>query len=476
MDILDRILEGREKRSKLREFYSAKGYPSLSLTLNIPGYPKSDKCINYLFNIILKDLIRYLQANRVFLDIKNSSLNIDEAGDFFIASIISINQKIEKIKDLCESFEKDFYISRIVDIDITDERFNNISSNKLKTCYICKDLPAVQCMKENRHTKTQLRDYLFEKVDSYLEKIKENNISTKLTQFSLKAILYEVSLSPKPGSVDRFDSGIHKDMDFFTYINSSAAISLYFIDLIRAGYSFNRDMNDALPIIRNIGLKMEEEMFIETGGVNTQKGIIFLFGISLFSIAYILRKKNVFDRELFVKTVKCIAAGISDNELVKDNQKNSHGEKCFKKYGLKIGGGIRNEVENGLPTVIKFGLPVLRSELKTIKNGIYTNADIKNPLISTLMSIMANNNDTNILYRGGEEKLKGVKDLSSAFLNLVNKDEKMAQYDLLMKYCEKEKISPGGSADLLALTILLYFVEQEFITKIDLIEKGVGVS
>ena len=43
----------------------------------------------------------------------------------------------------------------------------------------------------------------------------------KIISLMQKAILYEVSVTPKPGLVDRWDNGSHKDMDFFLYMSSS---------------------------------------------------------------------------------------------------------------------------------------------------------------------------------------------------------------------------------------------------------------
>ena len=41
-----------------------------------------------------------------------------------------------------------------------------------------------------------------------------------IAAIAVRSLLYEVSVSPKPGLVDRFDSGAHNEMDFFTYLHS----------------------------------------------------------------------------------------------------------------------------------------------------------------------------------------------------------------------------------------------------------------
>ncbi len=91
---------------------------------------------------------------------------------------------------------------------------------------------------------------------------REITISRNLSSLALQSILYEISLTPKPGLVDKFSNGAHSDMNYNTFINSTAAISGYFNDLVKAGFAFaETDMTKALPVIRNIGLRMEKSMF-----------------------------------------------------------------------------------------------------------------------------------------------------------------------------------------------------------------------
>ena len=45
----------------------------------------------------------------------------------------------------------------------------------------------------------------------------EEKQAKKLSSLSMQALLYEVSATPKPGLVDRNNTGAHKDMDIFTF-------------------------------------------------------------------------------------------------------------------------------------------------------------------------------------------------------------------------------------------------------------------
>lgn len=45
---------------------------------------------------------------------------------------------------------------------------------------------------------------------------------------AVRALLYEVNTTPKPGLVDRRNSGSHTDMDSFTFMSSAASLYPYF--------------------------------------------------------------------------------------------------------------------------------------------------------------------------------------------------------------------------------------------------------
>ena len=76
----------------------------------------------------------------------------------------------------------------------------------------------------------------------------------------------------------------------------------------------------------------------------------------------------------------------------------------------------------------------------------------------SLLAIASNNNDTNILHRGGPEVLDKFKQLSMKSLSDFNE----LNYRDLIDYCLQQNISPGGSADLLAVTIFVWLVMQAF--------------
>jgi holo-ACP synthase/triphosphoribosyl-dephospho-CoA synthase len=287
----------------------------------------------------------------------------------------------------------------------------------------------------------------------YCREQRKELIAKKLSTLAQQAILAEISLTPKPGLVDKFSSGSHKDMNYRTFIDSTAAISPWFAPLVCEGFAFqDEDLAKALPILRNIGLRMESAMFEATGNVNTQKGIIFLMGLSLFACGKLFSKSDHFQTEEFRSIIKRICNDLVRNEMVSTTTSGkSHGEKIFLKFGFS---GARGEAESGFATVFNFGLPEL----------IHENQAEDESLMKCLLAIAANNDDTNILFRSNPEVLGTFKNLcrvASEEFNPIN-------YKAVIDFCQQENISPGGSADLLALSIFLWSAiqadKQEYFT------------
>src|SRR5690606_37886349 len=120
--------------------------------------------------------------------------------------------------------------------------------------------------------------------------------------------------------------------------------------LVHAGFNFQgSDLPEALPIVRNLGLRMEAAMYEATGNVNTQKGIIFLLGLSLFACGRLFSQNDRFDVERFRGIISDMCKGMVSKELTPSFQsKNTHGEEIFQMYGFS---GARGEAESGFQTV-----------------------------------------------------------------------------------------------------------------------------
>ncbi len=449
--ILNTILNARENRALLRSQFVKNNHCTLSLSLNIAGYPKSNPLITSFFTEVLNELKPFLIANRIEVAYKNELTITDEAGDFFIVPFSNSSLEIIKVKQLTETFEETHFLGRLIDIDIFNDQGSPISSGKKKPCYFCGDFSAISCMRNKRHTYEEIREKISIEISNYLDvKTKEITIN-KLTSFATKAILYEISISPKPGLVSYENSGAHTDMNFFTFLNSSAALTPFFREFCLLGYNYSGKYEDVLGQIRQIGLRAEKAMFEATNDINTHKGVIFIFGIALFSISKLVSEEKGYNDADFREITQKICKNIVSNELFSTKKKTlTNGEKVYEKYGI-IGAGVRGEVEKGFPSVFHTSQAYFEQNLTAFS---HTNQqEIQHILQTALLHIISVNNDSNILHRSNLDTLKEFQKLAKEAINNKN------LYQKLCNFCIEKNISPGGSADLLSVSLLLYFVK-----------------
>lgn len=283
----------------------------------------------------------------------------------------------------------------------------------------------------------------------------KDEFCTYMANISIKSMLYEVSATPKPGLVDRNNAGAHRDMDFFTFLNSTSVLYSYFYRCTKAGINFKKeDYTLLLKSIRPIGINAEREMFKATKGINTHKGMIFSLGIITAALGSLFKDYNRwnYSPRVVSSRVMYIAEGIS-KELDTENDNPTYGERLFKRHGIK---GIRGEVEAGFPSVVDISLPIFKT---LIDKKIYSINDI---LVHTLLHLIKDTEDSNILGRHNMDILDYVKERVDEALErggyLTPRGRcfvKALDFEFIKKH-----ISPGGSADLLAVTTMLYLVEN----------------
>ncbi len=456
--MLQRVLEARENRAQQRKKWLNEQRLTLSLSFNIPGYPKSDNTISKAFILVKDDLLRYITSCRLSFNIDEAETTCDHAGDFFILPLFIKASHAQKVKKLFEYFEVNHKLSRLIDVDLFNPEGLPVSSGKVKKCLICPK-PAIVCMREQNHSLKEIREIINIWLNDFLKERKKEKIKQKITQFATKALLYEVSVTPKPGLVDRFSQGSHSDMDFFTFISSSSALAFFWKDIVDLACIWNGiERENTLKYLRSIGIRMEEAMLSSTKGINTQKGAIYLMGFTTFAYAYCLYHEKVPTDKQISSLIAYLNTNIVNEELNNANANNSHGEKVFKLYGKELAGGIRKEVEEGLPTVFKISLPILRElgEKEEDSESWWNTA-----LQKVLVHLIANNNDTNILFRSNANILAQTKQLAHICIE-KNDLKKVEYYKKLSDFCKEYNISPGGSADLLAVTCFIYWLQKDF--------------
>lgn len=238
-----------------------------------------------------------------------------------------------------------------------------------------------------------------------------------------RALRMELDLTPKPGLVDKNGSGAHKDMDYATMSASIDAI----VPFIHAMASINPD-DDVPADMVELGIKAEQKMLAATGGVNTHKGAIFSLGLMATAFAQCYWEGETVGEKALKSKIVALACAVPKS-------KDTHGAKVCSKFKAK--GALQN-ARDGYPALFKEWLPFYR-KVKAEKNG----------LLKTLLLIVSQLEDTNVLYRKGPAVAEKVRSTAREALKNFSEDK-------VRNICGRftaEGISPGGSADMLALTV-----------------------
>ncbi|KHN56543.1 triphosphoribosyl-dephospho-CoA synthase CitG [Pectobacterium fontis] len=259
-----------------------------------------------------------------------------------------------------------------------------------------------------------------------------------------QALTMEVMLTPKPGLVDRANNGAHRDMDVALFQTSIQAISPWFRRFTDAGYQHARvPLARLLSQVRPIGIACEQAMLSATKGVNTHKGGIFAFGLLCTAAGWLAGRGEPVTQRSLCDSVAAMCHDLVHKELETCAGAATAGEHLFQRHGLT---GARGEAASGFNTVCQYALPALQ---QAIADG----SDEETALLQTLLVLMAHNPDTNVVSRGGMDGLAFVQDYAQKLLaGPLNRQALNRMDEALIA----RNLSPGGSADLLALTWLLY--------------------
>lgn len=274
----------------------------------------------------------------------------------------------------------------------------------------------------------------------------------KTSQYLTQAILLEVATHPKPGLVTRLSRGSHADMDIFTFMMSSAVLSKAFQDLQDVGLLHKGSLGELFAKIRSYGIAAEKELLRVTKGVNTQRGILFAGGL-LCGVAGYAMSHGKAQADL-LPLAREMTRGLVARELAGMARSwRTAGEKLYRENGIT---GIRGEVEKGFPSVTGYGLPALRT-------AFAQGANLNDALVHALLALMTVVEDSNVIWRTDVPTLLEVQATAanvlasgSVFSSEGRKALARAEEDFAAR-----RISPGGSADLLSVTIALYLLENK---------------
>ncbi|WP_448202467.1 triphosphoribosyl-dephospho-CoA synthase MdcB [Azospirillum sp. sgz302134] len=259
--------------------------------------------------------------------------------------------------------------------------------------------------------------------------------SAPIGRAAVRALYAELALHPKPGLVSPLDSGSHDDMDMTTFMRSLFALRGYYRDIAAAGAR-----GDRFDSLQALGIAAERRMLAATGGINTHRGAVFGLGLLAAAAGWLRRTGAPADGRALGKTVA--ARWGADILAAAPKAPDSHGAEAIRRYGAR---GARQEAAEGFPTLFAVAMPVLTRTLDLLNCP-------ERAMVQTLFALMAELDDTNLLHRGGPAGLVFVQAKARAFLEQggVFRPGWRADALALHEACVARRLSPGGSADMLA--------------------------
>ena len=249
-----------------------------------------------------------------------------------------------------------------------------------------------------------------------------------LADLAGRALQLELDTPGKPGLVGPDSNGAHRDMDYSTMQKGMAALRPFWPRMAQAS---------SAEELRQLGIEAEQAMMAATGGVNTHRGAIFCIGLVLNVFYHNAQSddiQTVLRRGVHLQVHRLYGKSLSESEL----RESASGAKNVK--------GAKAMADDGYRQLFEDWLPYYASGAGELK---------------TLLRIMSTLEDTCVIKRVGYERAQEVKREADEILRFAQNDKNVAQNDGLTEMCRRyaaEGISPGGAADMLALTIFIHSI------------------
>lgn len=458
---LHQILDAREERAAIQQEMLASlqgdNCALICLTLNIVGPVKVFPYTVLAYEtglVAVREYIKYAGADPLAYRETRKDTGYDS---FFAVS----GQTPELCKEYLTKLEESHPLGRLFDIDVLRSDGSKVSREELgfsqRTCLLCQN-PAFLCGRSRTHSAQELVTKEIEIIRDFLVE----RFSIHTGQLMQKALFYEVNATPKPGLVDRVHNGAHTDMNHRSFTDSAYSLTSYFMEVTRKGMEYALTPEGRLPdlfaSIRPLGMKAEEIMRQATEGVNTHKGMIFSGGILCCALGYdMVSRPGSFSTKYnnpeeylsgLQKIIRQMLCHLSDDYKRNIEDSPSHGELLYRKYGVT---GIRGEASKGFPALFHMGLPLFH---KLLSQGFSLNQ----AGAVLLLHYIAETEDSNMIIRSDYATTCRIRREMKKFLSASSYERQLSVIPELDAFFVEKNISPGGSADMLALTYFLYFL------------------
>lgn len=438
---LQEVLDARERRAEAqRQLLKQYARPLISFTMNIPGPVKDSPMIRRAFDEGLRMLDDALGEAGIAC-VSRQITHADTGNEFLCA----VKASAAAVKEICTRIEDGSPLGRLFDMDVIGLDGQKLARKEERRCLVCGALGR-GCASRRLHSLEELNAAVTRLLREGLLAADADSVDAMVTH----ALLEEVATTPKPGLVDRNNDGAHRDMTFLSFQMSASALRGYWKDCFLIGAkTAELPAREAFAEMRARGMEAERKMLAATRGVNTHKGAIFTLGTICGALGRLWQPEApCTDHERLSKACAVLCADAVEADysvLEKSRAAHTAGERLYLQYGMR---GIRGEVAAGLPAVLETGLPVLEA---CLDEGMSRN----DAGVIALLYLIARGEDTNMIKRGGYAL---AREMSSSLRDELRRNprptmESVRQLDELFI---RRNLSPGGCADLLAVSFFLH--------------------
>jgi triphosphoribosyl-dephospho-CoA synthase len=342
-DLKTALLQARDIRQlelqRALDRASAQGAAAvITISTNVPGQEKHQPGLTRLLHGAEQSLPEAIGLERLFT-------GRDLLGPWHVAA--SRASPLDA-KRAAVAIETDFPAGRLLDLDVYRLDGAQIDRAALglppRVCLICLE-PARECILLQRHAVAELRARVNALLQPFVPspaRCLPHLLATNL----VRGAHLELDLTPKPGLVDRHDSGSHTDLTHEGMRASADLLPRYFDGILRC-FREQSPLEDFVQA----GIDAESRM-IRTIHSNAHRGFIFLSGLVLMAACEVDGR---------IPLLRPAISDLATRFFARHAPSDSHGAGIRNRHAL---GGIRAEAQQGLPAVFEHGWPRYREALE----------------------------------------------------------------------------------------------------------------
>ncbi|MBQ7168549.1 MAG: triphosphoribosyl-dephospho-CoA synthase [Synergistaceae bacterium] len=271
---------------------------------------------------------------------------------------------------------------------------------------------------------------------------------------AVKSIILTASVYPKPGLITPIDSSALDGTEYPALLDAAMSLFQCFINLASAGADTESlKPTDAFTILKSPGRIGSNDSLTATRGKLAMKGHVLCMGLLCAAAGKLISQKRILTPGALTLTASAFAQGIASRELWPLTDTGglkvlTAGEKAYMSYGLE---GCRGEAEQGYIQTMKAAETLRKLE------AMHGHLALRERLTHTLVTVIAENQDTDIAGRMGIGELMRVQDEAKRVLEaggMLTPEGTAAVLDF-DRAVRSRGVSPNGSGVILACAVLV---------------------